>query len=73
MVRNGGPDAADGAIVRDPAGTQLECGVVSCGNASGGAVCPATLDIATLQGPGIVVPTLPANGALTFTLQCVVK
>ena len=73
VVRNGGPDAADGAIVRDPAGTRLECSTVSCGSASGGAACPASVDIATLQGTGVVVPTLPANGAVTFTLQCVVK
>ena len=39
VVSNAGPNAADGAIVRDPAVTGLTKTAVSC-SAAGGAVCP---------------------------------
>lgn len=72
VVANAGPDAASGAVVRDPATPGLQCTAVACGSATGGAVCPA-VDVATLQGSGIVLPTLPANSSLTLTLQCNVQ
>lgn len=66
---NGGPSAADGAIVKDPAASGLNCTTVTCG-ATGGAVCPAAPTAATLQGAGLVAPTFPANSTLTFSLTC---
>lgn len=66
---NGGPSAADGTIVKDPAATGLNCTTVTCG-ATGGAVCPAAPTVATLQASGLVVPTFPASSTLTFSLTC---
>lgn len=68
-VRNGGPDAADGAVLRDPAVAGLQCTAVSCTSQSGGAICPV-VSIAALQGTGITLSTLPAGGALVFTVEC---
>ncbi len=71
-VSNAGPNAANGAILRDPAPTNLNCTTVSCGSAVGAAVCPA-VSIAGLQSAGgVVIPTLPASSALTFTVNCTV-
>src|SRR5207248_8414962 len=42
---------------------------VSCGSASGGAVCPGGPTIAALQGAGIAIPTLPSGGSLAFTVS----
>ncbi|WP_058833512.1 DUF11 domain-containing protein [Luteimonas abyssi] len=62
-----------GAVVRDPAVDGLDCSAatLSC-SASGGAVCPASPTIGALQGAGLVVPTLPAGGALEIGYSCVV-
>ena len=66
---NGGPSAADGTIVKDPAASGINCTSVTCG-AAGGAICPAVSDVATLQAAGLVIPTFPANSTITFTLTC---
>ncbi|MEQ1514603.1 MAG: hypothetical protein ABL934_18255 [Lysobacteraceae bacterium] len=76
VVSNLGPDAADGAVLTDPAPTGLTCTTASCGSATGGAVCPATTGLAlltALQAGGIAIPTLPANSSVTFTLACTVN
>ena len=80
VVSNNGPDAANNAVLRDPAPTGLTCTAVSCGSATGGAVCPASgtgagqLSVANLQsGGGVVLPTLPANSSLTVNLTCTVQ
>ena len=65
---NGGPSAADGALVRDPAVTGLSCTQLSC-SALGGAVCPAA-DINLLQGTGLSILTFPANSSVTLSLIC---
>lgn len=73
-VTNLGPDAADGAVVTDPAGTGLTCTTASC-TATGGAACPAATGAAlvtALQGGGAVIPTLPANGTVQIQLTCTV-
>lgn len=71
VVRNVGPDAADDAVVRDPAVAGLTCTAVSCGDTSGGATCPA-LSVAQLQSAsGVRIPALPAGGRLTLTLTCI--
>lgn len=74
LATNNGPDAAPGAVLRDSPGAGLDCsqptGVVAC-SAAGGAACPAaTVPIATLSGAGITIPTFPAGGSVTLTLQC---
>lgn len=69
VVSNAGPDAADGALVRDTV-SGLNCTAVSCGGATGGAICPSALDVSTLQGPGVAIPTFPANSSVTFIVTC---
>ena len=70
-VTNGGPTAANGAAVTDPAVANFTATAVSCGAATGGAVCPAAaaLTVASLQGSGISIPTLPSGGGLTLTVS----
>ena len=70
-VTNNGPNAANGAAVKDPAVAGLQCTAVTCTGATNGAVCPSTVDIGTLQGPsGLTIPTFPANSTVTFQLTC---
>ncbi|MGO0999726.1 DUF7933 domain-containing protein [Lysobacter sp. CA196] len=72
VVKNAGPDRADGAVIRDQATAGLGCVTATC-TASGGAVCPAAVDVAGLQGSGLVIPTFPADASLTFLLTCTVQ
>ncbi|WP_031373727.1 beta strand repeat-containing protein [Lysobacter antibioticus] len=72
VASNAGPDAADGAVIRDTVGPGLTCATVSC-SANGGAVCPGTVDVATLQGSGLVVATFPANSSVSLLLTCTVQ
>jgi large repetitive protein len=67
-VSNAGPSAADGALVKDAVATGLACTTLSC--SSGGASCPAVLDIPTLQSTGLAISTLPANTSVTLALTC---
>ncbi len=67
-VSNAGPSAADGALLKDPPAAGLACTTLSCN--SGGASCPAPLDLPTLQGSGLVISSLPANTSLTLLLTC---
>jgi uncharacterized repeat protein (TIGR01451 family) len=76
VASNNGPGPADSTSVRDPVNPSLSCTNVSCGLPTGGAVCPplAGTTIANLQSAGgIVLPSLPANSSLTFTVTCGVK
>ncbi len=73
-VANAGPDAADGAVVQNPPPTGLTCTTASCGNANGGAACPAPTGAALVAAlaSGVAIPTLPANSSLAFELTCTV-
>ncbi len=77
VVTNAGGAPADGAAVRDPVPTGLVCTTATCGNAVNGAVCPAQTGAALLtalqSANGVVIPTLPNTGALTFTVSCTVQ
>ncbi|TXH65488.1 MAG: DUF11 domain-containing protein [Lysobacteraceae bacterium] len=73
-VTNAGPAAAHGAVLTDPAPIGLTCANATC-SASGGAVCPAATGaalLAAMQGAGVAIPTLPANGAVTIAVLCTV-
>ena len=74
QVGNGGPNAADGAVVTDPQPAGLDCstGTLTCGVEAGGAVCPVAPTVAQLQGTGVVIPTLPVGSSLQLTLTCTV-
>lgn len=67
-VRNDGPDAANNLTLLNNTGSflVLRASGVSC-VASGGATCPATLSAS------MTVPTLPAGGALAFTIATTVS
>jgi uncharacterized repeat protein (TIGR01451 family) len=69
---NGGPTAADGSLLTDPASAGLGCITVTCA-ASGGATCPVQTGaalISALQGAGAAIPVLPSGGAVTLQLTC---
>lgn len=72
-ANNDGPGSGDGAVLTDPAVPGLDCttATLSC-NASGGAACPAPLDVAALQSTGLVIPTFPAGGAVQLGMACTV-
>lgn len=78
VVANDGPDAANGAIISDPATPGLSCLSVLCDGLSG-AACPGgavnatgiVVPVASLQG-GVPIPTLPNGGRVRFTLTCLV-
>jgi uncharacterized repeat protein (TIGR01451 family) len=70
VVTNVGPSSADGAIFKDALATGISVTGVTCGSAAGGAACPtvANTTVALMQGAGIVIPTLPSGGSVTFTV-----
>ena len=70
-VANLGPNAANGAVLGDPVVTGLSCSSVTC-VATGGAVCPASPNIAGLQGAGLTIPTFPASSELVFVVNCAI-
>lgn len=72
VVSNAGPNAANGTVLRDPLPTNLTCTAVSCGSATGGAVCPAVTVAALQSAGGITIATLPSSSSLTFTMTCTV-
>ncbi len=78
VVRNNGPAAANGAVVRDTPAAGLSCGAATCA-AAGAAQCPAAtgaaLASALQSGAGVAIPLLPAGAAntVTFTLACQVQ
>ena len=73
-LSNDGPGPGDGAVVTDPAIAGVDCsaGTLTCGGATGGAVCPASPTVADLQNTGLIIPVLPAGGSLQLTLSCTV-
>ncbi|MCL7714882.1 DUF11 domain-containing protein [Stenotrophomonas mori] len=72
VVRNEGPDAADGAVVRDVPGAGLDCTTASGATlACDGSGCPAgPLDPDALTGAGLTLPHFPGGGEARFTLSC---
>jgi len=74
VVSNGGPSAAGGAIFTDSAVANVNVTGVTCGSATGGAACPgpSNTTVALMQGAGVVIPTLPAGGSVTFTVNATV-
>ena len=71
-VTNDGPKPANNAVVRDPALPGLACVTNPTCAVTGGAACPVSLDITSLQGAGLVIPSLPSGGVVTLSLTCTV-
>ncbi len=74
VVINHGPSDANNTVFADPSVTGLSATAVTCGSATGGAACPtvAATTVALMQGAGIVIPTLPSGGSVTFTVNMTV-
>lgn len=70
VVSDPGPNNANGTTVTDPAAAGLTKTAVSC-SAAGGAACPSSLSIGQFEA-GVVIPTLPLNGTVTFTVTATV-
>ena len=73
-VANLGPSAADGAALKDPLATGLNCTSISC-SASGGASCPLPIQLfvsALQSATGIAIPVFPSGSTATFVLSCAV-
>ncbi|GAB1594852.1 Ig-like domain-containing protein [Lysobacter claricitrinus] len=66
VVSSAGPDSADGAKVTDNVPAGLTGVSISC-VAAGGAVCPSTTGLTTLNA--LAIPTLPSGGSVTFTID----
>jgi uncharacterized repeat protein (TIGR01451 family) len=60
------------AIFQDPAVANLTVDSLAC-SAAGGATCPASLPISTMQGGGIIIPDMPVNSSVTFTITATVS
>lgn len=77
VAANTGPDAADGARLRDPAPTGLTCTTATCAVTTGTATCPAAtgpaLATALQSATGVAIPALSANSSITVTLTCTVQ
>ncbi|MBK9605469.1 MAG: hypothetical protein IPO58_03235 [Betaproteobacteria bacterium] len=69
---NAGPGSANNSVLKDPAIPGYTATGVTC-SAAGGAICPAGTSaqlLAALQDPaGLLLPTLPVGGQLTFVLS----
>jgi LPXTG-site transpeptidase (sortase) family protein len=74
IVTNHGPSDADNTLFTDQAIAGLNVTNVTCGNPSGGAVCPiaGNTTVTLMQGAGIAIPTLPSGGSVTFTVNATV-
>jgi uncharacterized repeat protein (TIGR01451 family) len=70
-VANLGPNAANGAVLVDPVVSGLSCSAVTC-SATAGAACPASPNMAGLQGVGLTIPTFPATSQLVFVVTCAI-
>ena len=76
VVSNNGPSAASNVLLTDSASAGQTCttpsATATC-TATGGASCPSpTVPVTTLLGSGVTIPSLPAGGQVSVTLQCTV-
>ena len=77
---NGGPSAANGALVKDAASAGLVCTSVTCAATTGGASCPSNMlpqGSVILSGStgffgatGETITTFPANSSVSLVVVC---
>lgn len=76
---NGGPSAANGALVKDVVSAGLVCTTVTCTTTTGSASCPSSLlpqGSVVLSGAtnffstGETIGTFPANSSVTLVVNC---
>ena len=70
-VANSGPDGAVTTTISDPAAPGLTKQSVSC-VAAGGAVCPSPLTVAALEAGTMIIPAIPVNSTLSFSVVATV-
>ncbi len=68
VIRNAGPSAADGTSFSDGVPASIFGVGASCGNATGGAVCPASVTVAGNAVSGLIA-TMPAGSSVTITIN----
>ena len=68
VISNAGPSSANGASFSDVVPAAITGLSASCGSPVGGAVCPASVTIAGQTVSGLV-PTLPAGGSVTISID----
>lgn len=66
-VTNSGPDGAVTTTISDPAVSGLTKQSVSC-VASGAAVCPSPLTVSALEAGTMIIPAIPLNSTLSFSV-----
>jgi uncharacterized repeat protein (TIGR01451 family) len=76
---NGGPSAANGALIKDASSAGLSCTSVTCSATTGGASCPTSmLPLGTVVlkaatnffGTGETIATFPANSSVSLVVNC---
>jgi uncharacterized repeat protein (TIGR01451 family) len=67
VISNAGPSSANGASFSDAVPSSISGVTATCGNASGGATCPANVAIAGNAVSG-AIPNLPAGASVTITI-----
>jgi len=76
VVTNHGPHPMTGAVLADAPDAGLDCtqpGTPATCSATAGSTCPSSpIALASLQGTGVTLPLVAANGSLTFTYSCTV-
>ncbi|MGA9763051.1 MAG: PKD domain-containing protein, partial [Gaiellaceae bacterium] len=70
VASNAGPSTASNAVFKDATVGNLSVSSVTCGSVAGGGVCPTVPNttVELMQNAGIVIPTLPVGGSVTFTV-----
>jgi len=73
VARNDGPDAADGAVLRDTIPATLTCNEpVTCTRSSDGGNCPVAVTASGLNA-GLSIPSFPNGEAWTMKMTCTVN
>ncbi|MDW8300500.1 MAG: hypothetical protein RML95_14310, partial [Anaerolineae bacterium] len=71
LLRNNGPDAADGAVFSDNVPAQVNIISATCGSETGGALCGGNPTISG-QNVTLTIPTFPSGGTVTVTINGIV-
>ena len=73
VVKNNGPDVADGSVLQDTIPSTLTCaGPVTCSSSATGGSCPITLTAAGLS-TGTALAPLPNGDTWTIKMSCTVN
>ena len=71
-VGNNGPGPADGVTIKDPMVIGLNKTSISCLAVGSGATYPPSTTLAGVEGTGLVIPSLPVNTTVIFTITATV-